>query len=332
MKASKILQVVTTHTGGEPTCIVYGGLKPIPGKTMQQRMQHMQQHEDKLRTAICLEPRGGVRCGVILTDPCDPRADIGVLHFSTSAWMPMCGHNTIGLAVALVETGMVDVREPVTEIVMDTPAGLVTAKVNVKDGEAQSVTFRNAPSFVLALDCEVETERYGRIKCDISYGGNIGAVICADSLGLQLKAENAKQLVQEGLYLYNIIKEQVEINHPTIPGLGLHHVQFSAESDTEGVSERNTVVNMVGNIDRSPCGTGTCAKLAVKHAKGLLAKGEKFVHESLLKSTFDCVIVDECIVNGIPAVISEITGTAYITGIGSLIINDKDPQTYGFKL
>lgn len=332
MKASKILQVVTTHTGGEPTCIVYGGIKPIPGKTMQQRMQYMQQNEDKLRTAICLEPRGGVRCGVILTEPCDPQADIGVLHFSTSAWMPMCGHNTIGLATALVETGMVEVKEPVTEIVMDTSAGLVKARVNIKDGQAQSVTFRNAPSFVLALDCEVETEKYGKIKCDISYGGNIGAVVNADSLGLQLKAENAKQLVQEGLYLYNEIKKQVEINHPTIPGLGLHHIQFSALSDTEGVTERNTVVNMVGNIDRSPCGTGTCAKLAVRHAKGQLEIGQKFVHESLLKSTFDCVIVEQTTVNGIPAIVTEITGRAYITGIGSLIINDEDPQTYGFRL
>lgn len=332
MKVSKILQVVTTHTGGEPTCVIYGGLGPIPGKTMLERMLYMQEHEDRLRTAVCHEPRGGVRCGVILTEPCDPSADIGILHFSTSAWLPMCGHNTIGLGTALLETGLIPAVEPITNITMDTPAGIIRVAVRVVNGKPVGTAFENAPAFALALDREVKTQKFGTIRCDISYGGNIGAIVDADALGLKLEPEHARDLITEGLAIYKDISEQIEIKHPTMPHLKLHHVQFSAKSPTPGVNERSVVINKVGVIDRSPCGTGTCAKLAVRYAKGQLGIGEKFVHESLVGSTFNCKILRVTEVAGLQAVIPEIEGNAFLTGMGALILDEDDPQTYGFRL
>ncbi|WP_207648162.1 proline racemase family protein [Desulfotruncus arcticus] len=334
VKICRTFQTVDTHTGGEPTRTVVGGVPVIPGSTMQEKFIYMQTHHDWMRKVLSLEPRGNeVMSGAFLTPPCTPGTDIGVIYYETGGWLPMCGHDTIGVATALVETGMVEVQEPFTDIVLDTPNGVVKARVKVEDQSAKSVTFVNAPALVIGRDYYVDTPEFGRVTFDVAYGGNMYAILPAAALGLELVPGRSKEIVAKGVLLRNYINEQIQVRHPLLTFVDrVTHIEFSAPSDTPGVSARNAVIITSAAIDRSPCGTGTSAKMALLHAKGELKLNETFVHESLLGSIFTCRIIEETEIAGMRAIVPEISGRAFITGMSTFMIDPEDPLADGFEL
>jgi proline racemase len=334
MRAARVFSVIDTHTGGEPTRTIIGGLPYIPGKTVVDKMKYLKGNMDWIRTALMFEPRGhSVMSGVILTEPTHPEADIGVIFIETGGYLPMCGHDTIGVSTALVEAGIVKVEEPVTRITLDTPAGLTRVRVTVKDGAAKDVTFRNIPSFVFAEDAEVTLPKIGKVKLDVSYGGNVYAILPADAVGLKISPENASQLIEKGRVVREAVNAQIKILHPEKDFIdSCTHVEFYGEPTTPGAHVKNAVFFAEGSIDRSPCGTGTSAKLATLFAKGKLKLNEEFVHESIIGSIFRARAVEKTKVGPYTAIIPEVTGSAYITGINQLFIDPDDPHKHGFLL
>lgn len=334
MKIQHTFQTIDTHTGGEPTRTVVRGFPHVPGKTMQEKMVYMMENGDWMRQLLCYEPRGNdVMSGTLLTEPCSPEADIGVLYFEVGNWMPMCGHDTIGVATALVEAGLVNVTEPVTHLTLDTPAGLVRLEVQVEDGQAKSVSFVNAPAFVMARDAHVHSEKFGDVVMDIAYGGNIYAILPAASVGLDVDPKNASALIAAGCALKDEINAQVKVQHPELPMENhVTHVEFYQPGAKPGDPIRNAVIIPPGAIDRSPCGTGTSAKCAVLAAKGLLRPGESFVHESIIGSRFTCQYLADAQVCGAPAIVPKVTGRAWVTGINTYMIAPDDPFPLGFQL
>ena len=334
MRICRTFHTIDTHTQGEPTRNVVGGIPAIPGATMKDKMVYMMENGDWIRRLLCNEPRGNdVMSGTIVTSPCRPEADVGVLYFEVGGWMPMCGHDTIGVATALVESGMVKITEPVTHITLDTPAGLIRLEVQVDGAAALSVSFINAPAFVMARDAPVHSGTFGDLRLDIAYGGNIYAILPAASVGLAVSPEHASRLIAAGSALGEDINAQLQVQHPELPFENhVTHVEFYEPAAGESGGVRNAVIIPPGAIDRSPCGTGTAAKCAVLAAKGLLKKGESFPHESIIGSRFTCLYLDDAQVCGIPAVVSRVTGRAWVTGIHTFLLAPDDPFPEGFCL
>ena len=334
MKIARVFSSIDTHTGGNPTRTITGGLPRIPGATIVEKMTYLKENMDWVRTALMFEPRGhSFMSGAILTEPTRPQADVGVIFIETSGYLPMCGHDTIGVCTALVETGMVAVSEPDTRIVLDTPAGLTRVRVAVENGRAKSVTFTNVPSFVMARDARVEVPGAGSLVMDVSYGGNVYAILPADAVGLTIGPSTSAKVIEWGRVIRQAVNEQVQIRHPEFDFIDTcTHVQFYGPPTAAGAHLKNAVFMAETGIDRSPCGTGTSAKLAVLHAKGELAVGSEFVHESIIGSLFRARIVEEARVGTYPAVIPQVTGSAHIMGMNQLFIDPDDPLRDGFLL
>ncbi len=334
MRFSRLISTIDTHTAGEPTRNIIGGLPHIPGKTISEKMLYMRDNLDWLRTMLMFEPRGNsVMSGAVITQPCDPRADVGVIYIEVGGYLPMCGHDTIGCATAMVEAGIVPVREPVTKIIFDTPAGLVDVSVQVENGVAKSVTFENIPSFLYESEVTVSVPGLGKIKMDIAYGGNFYALVDASSIGIELLPENADKIVSLGKLIRKAVNSQLDVRHPEKTFIkGLTHVEFYGPPTHPEAHVKNAVVIPPGSIDRSPCGTGTSAKLATLYAKGEVKKGERFVHESLIGTIFRARVVEESQVGGIPAVIPEVCGSAYVTGFHNFVLDPEDPLKEGYLL
>src|SRR6056297_1314075 len=198
MRFERVFNTISTHTAGQPTRTIVGGIPYVLGTTMQEKMQHMQKNQDWIRKALMYEPRGNnVRSEVILTEPCNPEADIGVIFIVVGGYLPMCGHDTIGVSTALIESGIIEAEEPITKITLDTPAGLVKVEIDVKDNVAGNVTFANVPAFLFAENAEVEVERLGKMKVDISYGGNYYILVDNKDLGVELTSENANNIIEK---------------------------------------------------------------------------------------------------------------------------------------
>jgi proline racemase len=316
-----------------PTRVITGGVGPIPGASMAERRRHFLEHMDGLRLLLMREPRGHpAMSGAILQPPTRPDADWGVLFIEVSGCLPMCGHGTMGVATVLVETGMVAVHEPETVVRLDTPAGLVEARVAVEDGRARSVTLRNVPAFLLERDRAVEVPGVGRVACDLAFGGNFYAILPAADVGLEPVPERAGELVATGLAIMRAVDAAGEPVHPEHGGIaGCHHVVLH-EPGRDGADARAATSIHPGWLDRSPCGTGTCARMAQLHARGELGLGEDFVNESVIGTRFTGRLVGETTVGGLPAVVPEITGRAWITGMGQYLLDREDPFPEGFAL
>jgi proline racemase len=316
-----------------PTRVITGGVGVIPGATMAEKRLWFMQNSDELRTLLMFEPRGHASMsGSILQPATRPDADIGVLFIEVSGLLPMCGHGTIGTATVLVETGMVTVTEPVTTIRLDTPAGLVVADVAVEDGHATSVTITMVPSFSLALDQSVLVDTYGTVAYDMAYGGNFYAIVDLDRLGLPFDRA-AKDLLQDaGLKIMTAVNEQNLPVHPLRPDIsGCHHVYLKAPGSTAQYS-RHAMAIYPGWFDRSPCGTGTSARMAQLHARGELKLDTDFINESFIGSQFIGRLVQEATVGDLPAVIPTITGRAWVTGTAQYLLDPTDPFPAGFLL
>jgi proline racemase len=333
MRAKRVFHAVDSHTEGMPTRVITGGMGVVPGATMFARRQYFIEHLDHVRRLLMNEPRGhSAMSGAILQPPTRPDADWGVLFIEVSGCLPMCGHGTIGVATVLVETGMVEVTEPVTTIRLDTPAGLVVAEVAVEDGVARAVTLRNVPSFALGLDRTVVVEGYGEVRYDMAFGGNFYAILDLDQVGIPFDRAEKQRMLDFGLAMMDAVNAKDRPVHPENPEVaGCHHVYLAAPGSTARHS-RHAMAIHPGWFDRSPCGTGTSARMAQLHARGELPLDTEFDNESFIGTHFIGRLVEETTVGDLPAVVPTITGRAWITGTAQYFLDPDDPFPEGFEL
>jgi proline racemase len=333
MRTKRVFHAVDSHTEGMPTRVITGGIGVIPGTSMFERRRYFLEHLDHVRKLLMYEPRGHASMsGAILQPPTRPDADFGVLFIEVSGCLPMCGHGTMGVATVLVETGMVEVTEPVTTIRLETPAGLVVVDVAVEDGAAMSVTLRNVPSFCVATDRVVAVPGVGELRYDVAYGGNFYALVELDDLGLPFDRARKDDLLDAGLEIMRAINASAPPVHPENPEIaGVHHVYLAAPG-SDARHSRHAMAIHPGWFDRSPCGTGTSARMAQLHARGLLPLGQDFRNDSFIGTTFIGRLIEETEVGGVPAVVPTITGRAWVTGTAQYMLDPRDPFPEGFEL
>ncbi|MDK2821927.1 MAG: proline racemase [Clostridia bacterium] len=334
MNISRSIIAVDSHTMGEPTRVVIGGIPHIPGKNMPEKKQYLESQMDHIRRAIMLEPRGhDDMFGAIITAPTVPEADFGIIFMDSGGYLNMCGHGTIGVATVAVEMGLVEAKEPVTEVMLEAPAGLIKARVKVENGKAKDVTFQNVPSFLFKEGIELDVLPYGKIKADIAFGGSFFAVVKARDLGIKVAKENIHELIDIGLKVRDEANKKVEVYHPVNPHIKtIDLTEISDVPSHPDAHAKNVVVFGKKSVDRSPCGTGTCAKMANLFFKSELGLYQDFVHESILGTLFTGRLVGKTRVGDFDAVIPEITGRAFITGVNHYMIDEEDPLKYGFSL
>ena len=336
MRSSRVFHAVDSHTEGMPTRVITGGVGVIPGTTMAEKRHTLITQLDDLRTLLMFEPRGhSAMSGAILQPPTRPDADWGVLFIEVSGCLPMCGHGTIGVATVLVETGMVTVTEPLTEIRLDTPAGLVVASVAVRDGRAESVTLQNVASFAHQLDAVVDVKGVGQVLLDVAFGGNFYAITQLDDLGIPFTPDVPavrQRMIEIGLAIMDAVNGQIPPTHPEQAEIsGCHHVYLAAPGST-ATRSRHAMAIHPGWFDRSPCGTGTSARMAQLHARGELAPGQDFINESIIGTRFIGRIDGTTTVGGRPAILPTVTGRAWVTGVGTYLLDPDDPFPAGFLL
>ncbi|MHB1575905.1 MAG: proline racemase family protein [Candidatus Dormibacteria bacterium] len=346
MAAVRDVLAIDLHAAGEPGRVVVGGVPDLPGGNMFEKMQYFRTHLDELRLRMLREPRGypAANCNVILP-PTDPRAAAGYIIMEQVEYPPMSGSNTICVATALIEMGMVEVTEPLTTFTLEAPAGLVEIRAEVVDGRARSITFENVPSFVMAQDLEIEVPELGRVVVDVAWGGMIYVLAEVDRLGLELVPSRARELARAGEMIKAATWEQApqthpeneEIQGPTIallagPPSGPHADGRNAVVVSTGQLDWGRPDSWTGALDRSPCGTGTCARMALLHARGQLPLFTDFRHEGILGTLFTGRLIGETMVSGRPAVVPTITGRAYVTGHARYVLDHDDPFPAGFTV
>jgi len=298
---------------------------------MAARRLYVMQERDDLRTLLMHEPRGhSAMSGSILQSSTRADADVGVVFIEVSGCLPMCGHGTMGTATVLVETGMVEVKEPVTVIRMDTPAGVVEASVEIRDGAAKSVTIQNVPSYLHLRDAAVEVKGVGRLVLDVAWGGNFYAILPAASVGLAVTTRNHDGLIDIGLRIMDAVNEQLQFSHPEHHEIDYcHHVVLTEPANDTVVARAATAIHP-GWLDRSPCGTGTSARMAQMYARGELSIGEDFPHESALGTRFVGRLTEQTQVGSFDAVIPTVRGRAWVTGFATYLLDPDDPFPAGF--
>ncbi|KAF4463553.1 proline racemase [Fusarium albosuccineum] len=336
MPFKRSFNTVGVHCGGEVCDVVVGGVRDVPGKTMFEKMMHFWKKEDHLRNLLLNEPRGcSAMCHNLVLPPCNPEADYGFIIMEHEEYPPMSGANTVATATCLLETGMVPMQEPETVVKLDTPAGLVTVYAECSNGKCKSVRFHNVPAFVFALDKEVNVPGLGTIKVDVAYGGMIYVLVDAASVGIKIKNVNGAKIVEVGERIKRAVAEQTDFVHPENPEIrGVTVLEFTdpLEPYKDGKAAVNTVVVSPGRLDRSPCGTGTCARLAVLHARGELAEGEPFYHRSVIGTEFIGRVEGTTKMGEYAAVYPSVTGNAWITSFKQVVLDSTDPFPEGFRV
>lgn len=327
------VKTIDSHTMGEPTRIIYEGFPTLQGSTMMEKKRDVMIRWDFLRCALMLEPRGHRDMfGALLTEPIDPRADFGVIFMESGGYLNMCGHGSMGVCAMAVETGLVAVQEPYTDITLETPSGLVSGCVRVENGRAMEVSILNVPAFLYKEDVHLSLPSGREIVCDIAFGGSFFALVDADGLELPITPQGAEALSTLGMEILSTLNATVEIHHPELDITTVDLVEFYSHKASEGAHMRNCVVFGDAQVDRSPCGTGTSAKLATLCHKGKLGLHEKFVYESITGSRFTGEAVGKTKVGEYDAILPQITGCAYITGLNQWVLREDDPLKQGFLL
>lgn len=322
---------IDTHTAGEPTRIVISGIKPVPGATMMEKKHYLTQNYDRVRNMLMREPRGHKDMfGAIVLPPAHAEADVGVVFMHCNGFQDMCGHGSIGAITALLETGYLPMVEPYTTVVLDTPSGLVYGKALIKDGHVVNVSIQNVPSFLYSSDVQVETPGFGSLKVDIVFSGNFFALLNLDQLKMNLSTENLPTLLELGMAVKTTLNRQMKPVHPLLPDINTVELVEIYQKPPTGNSGKNVVIFGEGQFDRSPCGTGTCAMLSRLYAQGKITLNETYENKSIIDTVFEGRVIQEIMLKDIPAVIPEITGQAYITGIQQFMYNADDPLKYGF--
>ncbi len=332
--AAQTFFCIDAHTCGNPVRVVAGGGPRLEGKTMMERRAHFLSEFDWVRTGLMFEPRGHeVMSGSILYPPTREDCDIGILFIEVSGCLPMCGHGTIGTVTVMIEHGLVRPRTPGV-LRLDTPAGLVVAEYKQVGPHVESVKLTNVPGFLHSRDIAVDMpELGGRITVDVAYGGNFYAIVEAQEHFRDIADFTAGDLVRLSPILRRRLNEVADITHPENPGIkGISHILWTGAPRIPEATARNAVFYGDKAIDRSPCGTGTSARMAQRHAKGLLKQGDAFIHESIIGSLFVGGIAAETMVADRPAIIPTIEGWARVTGLNTIFIDDRDPYAHGFLL
>lgn len=328
----RTFKVVDSHTGGEPTRIVVSGIPEPAGNSMREKMQYFRDHHDHLRRALMWEPRGHRDMfGAILTTPCDRRAQIGAIFVDCDGYLTMCGHGSIGVVTMALEGGLLPQSKPAGGWFLDTPAGLVSFDACVESGKVEQVAIENVPSFLFRSGVEVPLGGE-RVRVDIAYGGNWFGLVDVRQLRLQVRVKDLPALTDAGARLLSALRRSVRVEHPQFgQSVGVDLLELY-EEDLEAVPRRNrnVVVFASGQYDRSPCGTGTCAKMAALHSSGLLRLHEPYLSESITNQVFRGDLVAECRLGPLTAVVPRITGSAWITGYSELVIDPRDPLAEGF--
>jgi proline racemase len=312
MKWSKTIQLVEAHCEGEIGKVLTAGVVDIPGETMLDKMNHINRVDDSLRRFVVFEPRGCVQMSVnLLLAPTRPEAAAGFIVLQADQAHAMSGSNCMCVATTLLETGIVPMREPETRLVLDTPAGLVTARAACGDGKCQRVSLDMVPAFVEALDVTVETEAHGRVTGDVAFGGVYYALVDVEQVGLRIEPRAAHALMTAGTTLRRAFADAVRVRHPERPGIDNIAYLMFRDRDADGAVRTCTTVPP-GRVDRSPCGTGTSANLAVMHARNEISVGARMIARSIIGSEFDAELLAETSVGGRPAVLPRIGGRAWI--------------------
>lgn len=345
MRISETIHAVDTHVCGEPGRVIVGGVLDVPGDTIYDKMLHLENHADHIRKRMLREPRGypAANCNLILPAT-HPDAVAGYVIMEQTEYPVMSGTNTIAVTTVLIETGMVPSNEGITELVLESAAGLIPVRARVEGGKVKSVTFENVPAYPVYLDSVLDVPHIGEVTVDVAWGGMYYVIADADQVGLTLAPDEASEAARIGEMIKTAAQEQLETPvHPENPGMrGITIGQLSAPPMHEGSHRRNNVIVSTGKLDwdkpgtwtatldRSPCGTGTCAKMASLWAKGELPLDQDFVHEGILGTTFTGRLVREAKVGDIDGVVPTLTGTAWITGLAQYVVDADDPFPNGY--
>jgi len=333
MNFSKMFTTVDLHVAGEPLRVITGGFPEIKGKTQLERRAYCIEHLDHLRKILMHEPRGhhGMY-GCIITPPASPHADFGVLFMHNEGWSTMCGHGIIAVMTVGIETGMFDLSGGKEKFIIDSPAGEVVAYAKYEGNQVESVSFENVPSFVYKKDVHVKIDDY-EFNVDIAFGGAFYAVVDSKEIDLKVNFLDLRKIQEWGSKIKALIESQMEVEHPLEPGLkGIYGVIFSDEPNQPESTLRNVTIFADEQVDRSPCGTGTAARLATLVEKGVLEEGERFVHESITNGQFIGEVLSMNRVANYPAIIPKISGNGYITGFHQFVVDPRDQLIQGFLL
>ncbi len=346
MDFSDPITAVDLHACGQHGRVITGGVPDVPGETMFEKARYFEQHADSLRLRMLREPRGfpAACCNVILP-PTRPEADAGFVIMEQTEYPPMSGTNTICVATTLIETGMVTFQEPVTKLVLEAPAGLIEVTARVEAGKCLSVTFENVPAFAVHLGESVEVPHLGRVTVDVAYGGMFYVIADAGELDLELVPDNGAEIARVGEMIRAAAREQLPVEHPEnsrIQGPTISMIAGGALSSENharnaaimpsGAFDWERPATWTGALDRSPCGTGTCARMATLHARGELALEEDFRHEGILGTVFTGRLLSEAQVGPYRAVVPTITGSAWIISRGEYLLDRNDPLPDGFTV
>jgi len=336
MKIKRVLHVVDSHTAGEPTRIIVDGFPKVQGQTMAERMEYLKTHLDWIRKSLMREPRAHRDMfGGILLPPIDPTAHAAVIYMDGGLYYNMCGHASLGICAMMVETGRVEITGSETIVRLETPAGIVEGTVTTgSDGQVTGVSLVDVPSFAWALDQKINVPGYGAVTVDISYGGNFFAIVECKELGFDnVDPEHTTELIRAGVAVRAAANEQICVQHPV-----QKHIQtidicmITAPPSGPHADARNIVILGEAQADRSPCGTGTCARMALLHRKGKLKVNQPFRHESSIRSVFLGQILAETKVDEFPGVIPKISCRPFLTGFHTFVIDPDDPFAEGFAL
>ncbi len=346
MKISRVINAVDAHAGGEPGRVITGGVLDVPGATMFEKKTYLEEHGDGLRRLMLREPRGypALCCNVVLP-PTRPEADAGFVIMEQVEYPPMSGSNTICVATVLIETGMVPATEPETRLTLEAPAGLIEVVASVSDGKVTRVSFENVPAFATHLDAIIEVPELGTVRVDVAYGGMFYVMAEAADLGLELVPDQGADIARLGEMIKAAAREQLPVQHPDNAAIeGITIAQLTGPATAPTATAKNAVVvssgafdwerpsTWTGSLDRSPCGTGTCARMAVEHAKGRLAVDEPFLHEGILGTVWTGHIRGTSQVGPYPAILPTLAGRAWITGLAQYVVDADDPFPDGFTV
>jgi len=341
-----MITAVDLHACGEPGRVITGGVLDVPGKTMFEKMKYFEAHRDDIRKRMLREPRGypAANCNLILP-PAHPDAQAGYIIMEQVEYPPMSGTNTICVVTTLLETGMLPMSEPYTDLLLEAPAGLISVRAECRNGKVTQVTFKNVPAFAVHLDTKIEVPQLGTVTVDVAWGGMFYVIADAEPFGLRLTPDEGRDIARISEMIKAATQEQLPVVHPENPEIaGVTIAQLSGPATRPDAHRKNAVTVSTGKldwerpstwtgvIDRSPCGTGTCARMAAMYAKGQLGLNQDFRHEGILGTIFTGRLVEETRVGPYKAVIPTLSGTAWITGIAQYVVDPDDPFPNGFTV
>lgn len=345
MGFKRTINAIDTHAG-TPMRVITGGVPHIPGDTVYAKMKWLEENDDQLRKLMLREPRGyPAHCCNIIVPPCHPEADAGYIIMEQVEYPVMSGGNTISVVTVLLEMGLLPMKEPITELVLEAPAGLIRVTAQCENGKVKGVTFKNVPAFAVHLDAVIDVPHLGKVTVDVAWGGMFYVIADVRQFpGLELVPEQGAELARISSMIRQAAHEQLPVAHPDYPGIGITVSQLSGPTDDPKADWKNVVTMATGEFswddpstwtgahDRCPCGTGTCAKMAVLHAKGQLALNQNFRHQSIVGNVYTGRLVEETEVAGRKGVVPTITGNSWIYGLCTYVLDHDDPFTEGFKI